>query len=84
MTLTRDAWLLYLGFAAVVIGYMAAAEQTPNLWTFKEWMQFLLVPIAWVTGKLQTSPLPGERDPAVVQARLDGDRVLGSGLSMKD
>jgi hypothetical protein len=84
MTLTRDAWLLYLGFAAVVIGYFAAAEQTPNMWTFKEWMQFLLVPIAWVTGKLQTSPLPGENDPRMQAARSRGETVLGSAQGHRD
>jgi hypothetical protein len=56
--LNRDSALLYLGFAATVIGYFAAAEQTPDLWSFKEWMQFGLVVIAWLVGKLQTSPLP--------------------------
>lgn len=78
MTITRDAWLLYLGFAGVMLGYFAAAEQTPNLWTFKEWVQFSLVVIAWVTGKLQTSPLPGENDPRVNADRAKGDVVLGS------
>lgn len=78
MTLTRDAWLLYMGFAAVVLGYFAASEHTPNLWTFKEWVQFGLVVVAWVTGKLQTSPLPGENDRAVTIARQRGETVMGS------
>lgn len=58
MTLTRDSLLLYLAFAGTLAGYFAAAEQTPDLWTFKDWMQFAIVIIAWLTGKLQTSPLP--------------------------
>lgn len=78
MTLTRDAWLLWLGLAGVVIGYFAAAETSPDLWSFKEWMQFLLVPIAWITGKLQTSPLPGENDPKVNRDRKQGELVIGS------
>lgn len=58
MRLTRDSILLYLAFAGTLAAYFAAAEQTPNLWTFKDWMQFAIVTIAWLTGKLQTSPLP--------------------------
>ena len=84
MTITRDAWLFYLGLAAVIIGYFAAAETSPDLWTFKEWMQFLLVPIAWITGKLQTSPLPGENDQKVNQTRRQGEMVLGSMSGPKD
>jgi hypothetical protein len=78
MTITRDAWLLWLAFAGTLLGYMAAAEHTPNLWTFKEWVQFGLVAIAWVTGKLQTSPLPGEHDTEAKVARSRGEYVAGS------
>lgn len=55
---TRDSAVLWLGFAGVIAGYFAAAEQTPNYWSFKEWMQFAIMVIAWAVGKLQTSPLP--------------------------
>jgi hypothetical protein len=58
MTLTRDSLLLSLAAAGTLAGYFAAAEQTPDLWSFKDWMQFAIVIIAWLTGKLQTSPLP--------------------------
>jgi len=54
---TRDSALFYLGVAAVIVGYFAAAETSPDQWTFKEWCQFALVPIGWLIGKLQTSPL---------------------------
>jgi hypothetical protein len=85
MTITRDAWLFYLAFAGTVLGYFAAAEQTPNLWSFKEWTQFALVVIAWITGKLQTSPLPGEHDPQVNKSRKAGDMIVGSvGYDPKD
>jgi hypothetical protein len=78
MTITRDAWLFYLAFAGTVLGYVAAAENTPNLWTFKEWVQLALVAVAWLTGKLQTSPLPGENDPKVNADRKRGEVVMGS------
>lgn len=78
MTITRDAWLLWLGLAGIILGYFATAENTPNLWTFKEWVQFALVVVAWGTGKLQTSPLPGENDPQVNKARKAGETIVGS------
>lgn len=78
MTVTRDAWLFYIGLALIIVGYLAASETSPNVWTFKEWMQFVLVPLAWVNGKLQTSPLVGENDPTVNASREAGDTILGS------
>lgn len=78
MTITRDAWIFWAGLAGIIVGYFAAAETSPDMWTFKEWMQFILVPLAWVTGKLQTSPLQGENDPAVNAARKRGEIVAGS------
>ena len=78
MTITRDAWLLYLAAAGTVLGYMAAAETTPDQWNFKQWVQLGLVVVAWLTGKLQTSPLPGENDPSAKAARASGDIVVGS------
>ena len=78
MTITRDAWLLYLAAAGVVLGYMAAADSTPDQWTFKQWVQLGLVVVAWLTGKLQTSPLPGENDRSVKAARASGEVVMGS------
>lgn len=76
MTVTRDTWLFYLAFAGAVLGYLAAAENTPNMWTFKEWVQFVLVGVTWLIGKLQTSPLPGEHDKSVNAARKAGETVL--------
>lgn len=58
MIFTRDSALLWLAGLGTVVGYFAAAEQTPNHWSFKDWTQFAIVIIAWLTGKLQTSPLP--------------------------
>ena len=76
MTVTRDTWLLYLAFFGTVLGYLATSETTPNLWTFKEWVQFALVGVTWGIGKLQSSPLPGTKDPEVKKARKEGDVVL--------
>ena len=56
--LTRDSALFYLGVVGVIITYCAAAETSPDQWTFRQWMQFASVPVGWLIGKLQTSPLP--------------------------
>lgn len=76
ITVTRDSWLMYLAFAAVVVTYLATADKTPNLWTFKEAMQFASVIIAWWIGKLQTSRLPGQNDAEVKKARKEGDIIV--------
>jgi hypothetical protein len=55
--LTRDSTLLYLAIAGTVMSYFVAAEETPNHWSFREWMQFGLMLTSYAWGKLQTSPL---------------------------
>lgn len=64
MTLTRDSLLLWLAIAGTIIGYFAAADGPPNQWDFHQWMQFGVMLVAFVTGKLQTSPLPSKREVA--------------------
>lgn len=62
MTLTRDSLLLWLAIAGTIVGYFAAADKPPNLWNFHEWMQFGVMLIAFLMGKLQVSPLPSRRE----------------------
>jgi hypothetical protein len=54
---TRDSALLYLAFAGTVMSYFVAAEETPNHWSFREWMQFGLMLTSYVWGLLRSSPL---------------------------
>lgn len=56
--LTRDSALLYLGLLGTLIAYVLASESTPDQWTLREWLKAALLAVSWITGKLQTSPLP--------------------------
>jgi hypothetical protein len=62
MKITRDSAVLTLGILGALVGYLAAAQHTPLEWTFHEWMQFALMGIGVIAGKLSTSPLKGEHD----------------------
>lgn len=59
--MTRDSWLLWLGIAGAVIGYLAVSE-APWLWDWADWMKFAALVVGIVSGKLATSPLAGEND----------------------
>lgn len=76
MTITRDTWLFYLALAGTLLAYLATSDNTPDQWTFKQWVQFALVGVTWLIGKMQHSPLPGSKDPEVKKARKEGDVVL--------
>ena len=55
---TRDSVLLWLGLAIAVVGYLSAAKP-PVQWGYAEWLQFAAFGLAWVSGKLASSPLAG-------------------------
>lgn len=56
--LTRDSLLLYLGLAGAIITYIVASEKDMSDWTTRDFLQCALLGVTWLTGKLQTSPLP--------------------------
>lgn len=58
MTLTRDSAVLYLGLAGTIIAYMLASPTDVEHWKLRDWLQCGLLIVSWLTGKLQTSPLP--------------------------
>lgn len=58
MILTRDSALLYLGLAGTIIAYMLASPTEVDQWRLRDWLQCGLLIVSWLTGKLQTSPLP--------------------------
>jgi hypothetical protein len=63
---TRDSMVLWLGLAVAVVGYLSSAAKPPMEWSYSEWLQAASFGLAWVMGKLHSSPLPGAND---------GDRV---------
>lgn len=58
MMLTRDSALLYLGLLGTVITYILASPKELVEWGTRDYLQAALLGVSWLTGKLQTSPLP--------------------------
>lgn len=58
MKLTRDSVLLYLGLAGAIITFVLASPKEIPEWGTRDWLQAALLGVSWLTGKLQTSPLP--------------------------
>jgi hypothetical protein len=56
--LTRDSIVLYLGLVGTILTYMLASPVDVGEWKLREWLQCGLLVVSWLTGKLQTSPLP--------------------------
>lgn len=56
--LTRDNAALYLGLVAAVITFVLASEKDVSEWATRDYLQAALLGVTWLTGKLQTSPLP--------------------------
>lgn len=64
---SRDSFLLTLGFLAALVGYLTTAANPPSAWTYMEWLQFASFLLAWLMGKFATSPLPGKHDTSKVR-----------------
>jgi membrane protein implicated in regulation of membrane protease activity len=60
--ITRDSYVLWVGLAAAILGYLVTAGAPPTEWSYMQWLQAGSVLLAWVSGKLATSPLAGEND----------------------
>lgn len=58
--MTRDSYVLWLGFAVALVGYLVTAEKPPTEWNYLQWLQAASVVLAWVSGKLASSPLSGK------------------------
>ena len=57
---SRDSKLLWVGAGVALIGYLSVSEP-PTAWSYADWLKFATVVLAWVSGKLASSPLPGEK-----------------------
>lgn len=58
---TRDSKVFWLGLAIALIGYLSMSDP-PTMWSYADWLKFAAFVLAWGSGKLATSPLPGEWD----------------------
>lgn len=60
--LNRDSVMLWVGAVGALVLYLQNADGTPMQWGYNQWLQFVAFVVAFVSGKLATSPLPGEND----------------------
>lgn len=56
----RDSKLMWIGAGVALVGYLGVSDR-PDLWSYADWLKFAAVVLAWISGKLATSPLPAER-----------------------
>jgi hypothetical protein len=68
----RDSLVLWVGAIGALVLYLQNASGPPTVWDYNQWLQFLAFVVAFVSGKLGTSPLKGEND----------DKRIGSGPRM--
>jgi hypothetical protein len=68
--LTRDSVIWWVGLAVAVVGYLSAVDAPPTRWTYMQWLQAAAFVLAWVSGKLATSPLKGEPKATINTARF--------------
>lgn len=73
--MNRDSMGWWLALGAAAVGYLITAQHPPWEWSYMEWLQACSVGLAWLAGKLSSSPLPG----APPADRIDPAR-LGKGV----
>ncbi len=56
--INRDSVLLWVAALSALVMYLQGAPD-PRTWDYSAWLQFAGFGLAWVSGKLATSPLPG-------------------------
>ena len=61
MNLTRDSLSLWVAFGVVLVAYLITNGTPPTQWSYMEWLNAASVVLAWASGKLATSPLPGAK-----------------------
>lgn len=60
--MNRDSITLWIGAAGALILYLQNAGGSPSTWSYNDWLAFAAFVLAFVSGKLGTSPLPGKND----------------------
>lgn len=58
MKLTRDSYVLWLGLAVAVVGYLSTAKPIME-WGYAETIQAASFVLVWISGQLGNSPLDG-------------------------
>jgi hypothetical protein len=58
--ITRDSVVLTVAALGALVTYLSNANSEPTKWGYNEWLQFVAFVVAWLSGKLATSPLPGQ------------------------
>jgi hypothetical protein len=61
MTLTRESAALWLAAIGALFAYLLADGRPPTEWSYADWLKFGSALVAWGVGKLQHSPLKGEK-----------------------
>lgn len=61
--LTRDSLVWTLGFLAAAVGYLTTAQNPPTMWSYMEWLQAASFVLAYLVGRLSSSPLAGADTP---------------------
>ncbi len=56
----RDSLALWVALAVAIVTYLASAGKPPQEWSYAEWIQAASFILAYLSGKLATSPLPGK------------------------
>lgn len=62
MNLHRNSVALSLAAAGAVFTYLLADGRPPTEWAYADWLKAGAFIVAWGSGKLQSSPLPGKPD----------------------
>lgn len=57
--LNRDSVMLWVGAIGALVLYLQNADGTPIQWDYNQWLQFVAFVVAFISGKLATSPLKG-------------------------
>jgi hypothetical protein len=57
--MNRDSYVLTLAAIGALVGYLVADGRIPLEWGYADWLKAIAFAIAWISGKLATSPLAG-------------------------
>lgn len=68
---SRDSFVWMIAFMATIVGYLSTTDQDPRFWAYRDWINFLMFVLAWLSGKMGTSPRPGKDDQDKVKRGPD-------------